>query len=329
MAEKLIQQLIQNQQLMGKSRIDDSIKNANNRILSFSRNLIGLLDLDEEIKKGNLTPITCKDMKYSIKAFLDNKTGLVYRFKYNDNSGGIFLGRKELYESLISRMVQRFANSVIYYPAEIDGKRGVLSLDWSNGGVNLNCLDGLYDVESLAEINYYQGISQNFTKKAFSDLKTIPQHFMAGNCDFVPRNIVYKKSGAKASDLLFYDYGYSTFARVESFLEKMSLEPNKSNILFAYREGVWGAINCTVGMGATKNLMQYSDLEDLQEDFIVYASKNTEFRNNIKKALQLSEQEFMEAIRQLRHEGFKVYPDNEKIVRQVTQTNAKIYEKCL
>ena len=273
MAERLIEQLIQNQKLIGKDRIIESIKNAEERILSFSRNEIGLIDLEEEIKKGTLTPIVCKDLKYSVKALLDNKTGLVYRFKYNNNSGGMLEGRKELYESLISRMVKKFAKSVQYYPAEIDGKRGVLSLDWSNGGESLFCLDKKYSVESLAEINYYKNIAWDFTSKAFKDIKKIPQQFMAGNCDFVPRNVCYKKRNDKATDLLFFDYGYSTFARVESFLEKMSLAPNRHNIDYAYRDGIWGTINCTVGMGATKNLMQYTDLQDLKEDFIVYALK--------------------------------------------------------
>lgn len=329
MAETFIQQLIQNQQLISKSRIEDSIKNANNRILSFSRSEIGLIDLDAEILKGTLTPIVSKDSKYNVKAFLDNSTGLIYRFKYNDNSGGILLGRKELYETLISRMVKKFADSVIYYPAEIDGERGVLSLDWNNGFQARKILGKEIDAESLAEINYYLDSCRSFSAKALKDFKKIPQHFMAGNCDFASRNVNYAPNGEKIGSLMFFDYGYSTFARVESYLTKMSLAANKQNIKMAYEDGIWGAINCTVGMGATKNLMQYDGLYDLMEDFVGYSARNEEFKANVKKSLQLNDTQFVEEITRLREEGFKFYKDNEKIVRQITEANSKIYEKCL
>lgn len=329
MSERFIKQLLENQKLMDKDIVEDNINNVEDRILSFSRNNIGIISLEDEVRDGNLTPITDGSKMFNILGFLDNVTGLVYRFKYNATSGGRLMGRKELYETLISRMVNKFGKAVQYYPAEIDGERGVLSLDWRNGNNFYGVLNAEYEFESLAEIDYRKDLEEDFTKKALTMLKKVPQQFKVGNSDYVTRNIAYKRRGEKISELMFYDFGYSAFSRVESYLEKMNLEPNSKNIKEAYLINIWGFINSSVGMGATKNLMKYEEFKDIIKDFCFYSRYNSEFFKNVKESMKIDDKAFLEEIRKLKYDGFKFFDDNERIVRKINEINTKNFQNCL
>lgn len=313
------------QQILSKRNINEHIKNSHNRVISFSRNNIGLIDLNAELSKGNLI----LEVELGGKYYIDACTGLKYRFKSNNKSGGPKEGRKELYESLISRMVAKFGKTIEYFPAELDGERGVLCLDWSNNRKIYSTLDIVTKAISLHELENDSQLINRCTKDSIKALKKLPQHFIVGNCDYVPRNVACTgNSFGRISEILYYDYGYSSFSRVESSLIRRNLDINTNNIKKSYLDYIWGYTNSIVGMGPNYNLFDYCYLETVMSDFKDYAEKSQEFKKNIKLSIPIA-QDFDEEIRKMRDEGFKIYPDHENIIKQVTDININNYEKIL
>ena len=303
-------------------QIEENIKNSHARIVSFSRNNIGLIDITKEISSGNITFV-------GDNIFLDSKTKMIYRFKSNITSGGSYLGRKEIYESLISRMVAKFGKTIEYFPAEFNGERGVLCLDWSNLSNDYQVLSRQFNFYSLKDFEDVENRKSKFSPQAIKDIQKAPQHFMVGNCDFLPRNIAFRYLKNKISDILYFDFGYSAFLKLESNLVKANLDINTNNIKRHYDYNIWAKrYNTLIGMGANKNLAEHYSFDSIEEDFKAYAQTNKEFRDNIKKSLLLTKS-FPEEIKKMRAEGFKIYTDHENIIKQVTEMNAEMYERCL
>lgn len=306
-----------------KKEIAIDILNSHNRVLSFSRNNIGLIDLNAELTKGNLIFIDDK--------FIDAKTGLLYRFKSNKKSGGPSEGRKELYESLISRMVAKFGKTVEYFPAEFNKERGVFCLDWSNECPHNKyfTLSYITDSQTLHELESDSSLIRKCSKTSLKSLKKLPQHFIVGNCDYTPRNIAYKNGkDGKIDEILFFDYGFSSFSRIESSLIRRNLQLNTSNIRTSYIDNIWGYTNSLIGMGPRYNLCSYCYLESIMADFKSYSKTSKEFKKNIKESIPIAEC-FDEEIKRMRDDGFKVYPDHENIIQQVNDINLENYEKLL
>lgn len=324
--------------ILSKTSKNKLLQNSHDRVVSFSRNKIGLIDINKEISRGNLqwllnvVNITDEIKKGNIienNQLIDLKTGLIYRIKYNNFSGGNHNSRKELYESLISRMVAKFGNCVEYFPCEFNGSRGVLSLDWCNTGYNYSLLSSKCCALNLKELEMNENFINGCTKPVLKTIKKVPQHFMVGNCDYIPRNVAYRLVKGNIADILLFDFGYSTFSKVENSLNKDSLSINVPNIRQTYLHKTFEKFyNSTIGMGANYNIVQYSSFDALYGDFRDYARQSKEFRDNINDAIIITG-DFDEEIRKMKDEGFKIYPDHEKIIRQVTEMNIDMFNNCL
>lgn len=311
--------------ILNKTSKNKLLQNSRDRVISFSRNNIGLIDLNAELTKGNLI----LEVEPGEQYYIDSCTGLKYRFKSNNKSGGPHEGRKELYESLISRMVSRFGKTIEYFPAEKDGERGVLCLDWSNYGKVYSPIDFVTNALCLRELENDKRLIKKCTKQSLKELKKLPQHFIVGNCDYAPRNIACSgNASGQISEILYFDYGYSSFSRIESSLIRRSLNINTSNIIKSYLDNIWGYTNSYVGMGPNYNLFDYCYLETIMSDFKDYAKNSKEFKKNIKLSIPIA-LNFDEEIRKMRYEGFKIYSDQENIIKQVADINIQNYEKLL
>jgi len=314
----MIEQMLKRYKNIPQEEINKRIKDSHNRVISFSRNNIGLIDVDREIGKGTLV--------YCDNEFIDSATGLVYRFKANRKSGGPTEGRKELYESLISRLVAQFGKTVEYFPAEFDGDRGVFFLDWANEGHDFLTLNTITEAQTLKKLESDEKLLKKCSTPSLKAIKKLPQHFMVGNCDFLPRNIAFRYKGNKIIDILYFDYGYSSFSRVESSLIRRSLDINTKNIIQSYKDNIWGYTNSIVGMGPNYNLYDYCYLETIMKDFEDYSKYSKEFKKNVRQSISIGEN-FDEEIRKMQDEGFTIYPDNKNLILQINDINLENFSK--
>lgn len=325
----LIKKYLANQKMLDSVKLKQDILQSCNKLLSLKRNEIGLIDLTEALSKNVFIPIIYKQ-KNILLALVDRETGLVYRFKYNKNSDIVKFCRKELYATLIGRMIAKIGNTVDYFPACFNGERGVISLDWGNLGKCYEPLSRAKVFESLSDFDSYEYLEDDFTEDAIEKIRKVPQHFLAGNADFLDRNIGVKRNKInQVDDVLYYDYGFSNYSVIEGKLYDKSLAINEKNILDVYRsEFLLGG--GSIGMGATYNLGYFLDTKEFVEDFAYYAYYNDQFKQNIKDSLLIyTDKAVKEEIKKMRSEGFKFYDENETLVRTILDENTRLYEYCL
>ncbi len=230
--------------------------------------------------------------------------GKKYFFKMSATSGGVHFRSKEIFESLISKMLKRYTPTVEYYPAVFRGKKGVVCEHWSNLGdcylpfhkaLKLRKYEHAPRIGSVADFEeeYEDGLGTDglkhiCAKDCLEGVRKAPIQLMAGNYDFKLSNMAVQYSPyKKLQGFLSFDYGFNLFNLVDTHLKTLNMPLTKSNVEFSIKRIVeeWFYINLT--MGATKNCCNYDDIDDLIYDFYCYAQTNKAFRENMKTALTL------------------------------------------
>lgn len=271
-----------------------------------------------------------------------------YYFKPSATSGGVRFADKEIYESFISKLIRGIVPSVEYFPATLDGAKGVVSKHWDtmgDGYLPLNkalplkkrkdCLyvDSVEEFETIYTGDFCGGEDQALKKQCSKDcLETIlkaPILLAGGDYDFKLSNVAVQcLPRQKLKNMLSFDYGFNLYNLVDNYLKWTGLIISKENIEIAINSVIENWYDIPLAFGATKNCTNYDDLNSLLYDFYCYSHRNSKFKKNIEIATTLSN--FVdETLKEMRYYNIPVGKYKECLIKNIINYWQKEYTNIL
>ena len=271
--------------------------------------------------------------------------GKMYFFKLSSISGGVNFRSKEIYESLISKILKKYTPTVEYHPATYKGKKGVVCEHWQNFGTSympfhkalkLKGYEHASRIGSVADFEDeyedglgYDGIKRICAKDCLDGIRKAPVDLMAGNCDFKLSNTAVRcMSKIKLRDFMSFDYGFNLYNLVDAHLKMLNLPITKDNVAFSINRVIeeWFYINLT--FGATKNCCNYDDIHDLSYDFYCYAQRNKAFKNNLEIALSMQD-DLSDVFAEMKDKKIILSTYKKELIKRVMEYMQKRYDNIL
>lgn len=268
-----------------------------------------------------------------------------YFFKLSSMSGGVNFRNKEIYESLISKILKKYTQTIEYYPAVFNGKKGVVSEHWDNintgylpfhkalkikGYEHAPRIDSVEDFEAEYKMDWdSKGLSNICTADCLDGIRKAPIQLMAGNYDFKLSNMAVRcLPKRKLRNFMSFDYGFNLFNLVDTHLKTFNMPLTKENVAFSINRIVeeWFYINLT--LGASKNCCNYDDISDLTYDFYCYAQRNPIFKKNLAISLDMMD-DLSDIFKQMKDCNIKLSNYKQDLIKRVMDFWQNKYESII
>lgn len=250
------------------------------------KDINGYINLDSASQSKRV--IVLGENSYAAK-FIDTKTGEMYYFKYNATSGGWYHANKEIYESIISRLISHLMPAQIYSPAIFNKKEGVITRCFKYRHITfdeyLSLFKGKFDNVRNNVLSIYDNenlLKQNISQECFDMLTMVPQNYMVGNLDFKFSNMVVEGTEFAKNPKAF-DFGFNMFLFAQKG-ESLGIKSIDECTDHFFRQKIGG-----VGMGVGKSIGSYASKSEFLQDIKELASTNPRFKEQINNALTITD----------------------------------------